>query len=402
MKLLISHRRGIALGALAALVLMQACHRAADAPTGRRGGAGGGAVSVATAKVQKGSLHVYLSALGTVTPVYTVSATSRVTGELTEIHYSEGQIIKKNDLLAVIDPRPYNAALEQAHGQLSRDEAQLSNARQDLSRYQQAFAQHAIPEQQLATQSASVKQAEGTVEIDRGMFEAARLNLEFTQIRSPIDGRVGLRQVDLGNQVQANGSVALATITQLQPITVVFTLSEDDLDSVLAAMRAVASPPVDAFDRSGQTKLASGTLLTIDNQINPTTGTVRAKASFANTKNELFPNQFVNARLLIRTLDQVNLVPTAAIQHNNESTYVYVLQPDSSVQSKEIKVTATDGEISAVTGIDPGQTIIADGFDKLQAGVKVTVRQAPTPAGGAAGPNGSGSGKGGSPAGSSE
>ena len=342
------------------------------------------AIPVAVAPVKLGSIDIFLDALGTVTPVYTVTLASRVAGELTEIHYKEGQIIKKNELLAVIDPRPYRAALVQAQGQLERDQALLKNARLDLTRYENSFKEHAIPQQQLATQQALVEQDEGGVKVDQGNLAAAQVNVDYTRITAPIDGRVGLRAVDPGNIVPANGTTGLLTITQLQPITVIFTIAEDDLGEVTEQMATGRSLAVKALDRSKQREIADGTLITVDNQVNTTTGTVRARATFPNTRNELFPNQFVNARLLVKTLTQVNLVPQSAVQHNNDAAFVYVVQPDSSVKSQDVKILASEGEVSAISGVQPDERVVTDGFDKLQSGSKVVVRDP--------GANGKGSG----------
>ena len=316
------------------------------------------------------------------TPVYTVTLTSRVAGELKEVDFREGQMVKKGDLLAVIDPRPYEAALLQAKGQLARDQAQLKNARLDLERYQSAYQQHAIPEQQLATQQALVDQDAGVVQLDQGNLAAAQINVDYTRIVAPIDGQVGLREVDPGNIVAANGTTGVATITQLQPITVIFNLAEDDLDVVAEQIAAGHTLAVTALDRSQQKVLATGTLLTLDNQINPTTGTVRARASFPNLNNELFPNQFVNARLLVKTLSGVDLVPTAAIQRNDDAAFVYVVQPDGTVApgpSRSSPPRANRGRHRR----RPGRRVVTDGFDRLQNGVKVSIKQpaaAPAPA----------------------
>jgi multidrug efflux system membrane fusion protein len=334
-------------------------------------------IPVNAAPVTRGDIDVYLDELGTVTATYTVTVASRVAGELTEVRYKEGQVVKKNDLLAVIDPRPYQAAVTQAQGQLARDQALLENARIDLVRYRNSYQAHAIPEQQLATQQALVDQDAGTVKLDQGTLDAAQVNLIYTHIVSPIDGRIGLRTVDPGNIVPANGTTGIATITQLQPITVIFTIAEDDLDAVVDALHAGQPLPVDALNRTQKKQLAEGTLLTIDNQINTTSGTVRARASFANEHNELFPNEFVNARLRVKTLTGVNLVPGAAIQRNNDLAYVYVIQPDDTVKSVNIKILATNGATSAVTGVEPNQQLVTDGFDKLQNGTKVSIKPAP-------------------------
>jgi multidrug efflux system membrane fusion protein len=330
-------------------------------------------VSVQAARL--GNIDIHLDSLGTVTPVYTVTVTSRVAGELTEVRYKEGQMVKKNELLAVIDPRPYQAVLTQGQGQIARDEAMLKNARLDLVRYQNSFKEHAIPEQQLATQQALVEQDEGVVKLDQGNLASAQVNVDYTQIRSPIDGRVGLRNVDPGNIVAANGTTGIATITQLQPITVIFTISEDDLSDVVEQTATGRTLPVDALDRTKQHKLTSGTLLTIDNQVNTTTGTVRARATFANDHNELFPNQFVNARLTVKTLENVVLVPQAAIQRNNDDASVYVVQADDTVKSQDVKILTTDGDTSAVTGVQANQQLVTDSFDKLQNGTKISIRK---------------------------
>jgi multidrug efflux system membrane fusion protein len=337
------------------------------------------AIPVSVGQAKAGSIDIFLDALGTVTPVYTVTVASRVAGEVTEVCFQEGQMVKKNDLLAVIDPRPYAAALLQAQGQLARDQAMLKNARLDLIRYQKAYEQHAIPEQQLATQEALVEQDAGIVQLDEGNLAAAQVNVDYTRIVSPIDGRVGLRSIDPGNIVQANGTTGLATITQLQPITVIFTIAEDDLSRVAEQMAAGRALRVDALDRSQQRKLAEGILMTLDNEINPATGTVRARATFPNLKGELFPNQFVNVRLLIKTLPNVILVPAASVQRNIDAAFVYVVQPDSTALIRDVKVVATEGDFTAVSGVKPGEQLVTDGFDKLQSGSRIALRQVPAP-----------------------
>jgi multidrug efflux system membrane fusion protein len=300
-----------------------------------------------------------------------------VSGEVTQVLFKEGQMVKKNDLLAVIDPRPYTAALLQGQGQLARDEAALKNARLDLVRYQNAYKLHAVPQQQLATQQSAVDQDEGTVKLDQGNLAAAQVNVDYTRIVAPIEGRVGLRNIDPGNVVTANGTSGLCVITQIKPITVIFTIAEDDIGPVTEQMSTGRKLAVQALDRTKERVLARGTLLTLDNQVNTTTGTVRARATFPNDKSELFPNQFVNARLLVKTLTGVDLVPQAAIQHNNDVAFVYVLQPDSTVQLRNIQILATEGQISAVTGVGAGDVLVSDGFDKLQNGSKVAAKQPP-------------------------
>jgi membrane fusion protein, multidrug efflux system len=335
-----------------------------------------GGIPVSVDVVRRGNMPVYITSIGTVTPVYTVTVTSRVVGELMDVYYKEGQIVQKGQLLATIDPRPYEASYVQAQGQLARDEASLNNARVDLQRYSTAVAQHAIPEQTYVTQQATVSQDEGTVKLDEGNLDAAKVNLDYTKITAPIAGRVGLRSVDPGNIVQANGTTGLLTIAQLQPITVIFPMAEDYISEVEHQVRAGRSLQVDALDREDQHELARGTLLTLDNQIDTTTGTVRVRATFSNSNNELFPNEFVNARLLVRTLSGVSLVPTAAVQRNGDQAYVYVVdRPTSTVHQRNITVTDTNGDMAAATGVNPGETVVTDGFDRLEDGAKVNVRQ---------------------------
>jgi membrane fusion protein, multidrug efflux system len=340
-----------------------------------RGAAPPGGVPVSVDVVRRGNLPVYITSIGTVTPVYTVTVTSRVVGELVDVHYKEGQIVQKGDLLAVIDPRPYDAVYVQAQGQLARDQALLNNARIDLDRYKSALMQHAVPEQTYATQVATVAQDEGTVKLDQGNLDAAKVNVDYTKITSPITGRVGLRLVDPGNIVQANGTTGLLTIAQLQPITVIFPLAEDYISEVVHEVRAGHPLRVDALDREDQHQLAQGALLTLDNQIDTTTGTVRVRATFPNKNNELFPNEFVNARLLVKTLSGVSVVTTAAIQRNGDQAFVYLVDRNTNTaQLRNITVTETSGNSAAVTGINPGDTVVTDGFDRLENGAKVTVK----------------------------
>jgi multidrug efflux system membrane fusion protein len=352
---------------------------------GKKGkGAGGGAIPVSVSPVKQGNIGVYVNALGTVTPVYSVTVTSRVTGQLLNVYYHEGQMVHKGQLLAEIDPRPYQATYMQAQGQLERDTALLNNAKTDLERYQMAYAQHAIPEQTVTTQQSAINQDLGTVKVDEGNLAAAKVNLDYAKITAPIDGRVGLRTVDPGNIVPANGTTGLLSITQLQPITVIFNMAEDYISEVATQLRAGHKLRVDALDRDNATDLAQGTLLTLDNQIDTTTGTVRVRASFANRDFKLFPNEFVNARLLVRTLNNVNLIPTAAIQRNNDIAFVYVVDPTAkTVRSRDIVIATTNGDAAAVTGVKPGETLVTDGFDKLEEGTKVSIRK---PAGSASAP----------------
>ena len=375
-----------AAGLVAAGLLLTAGYLLSQGNSTRKGtgGKGGAAaarpVPVSVTQAKKGNIGEYLTALGAVTPVYTVTVKSRVDGQLMSVHYREGQIVKKGDLLVEIDPRPYQAVVLQGEGTLARDQALLKNSQIDLDRYKMIYAQRAIPEQQLATQEATVLQNEGTVKLDQGVLDSAKVNLEYTKITSPIDGRVGLRLVDPGNIVHAADTNGLVVITQLQPITVIFTIAEDFISEVVTQMRAGHVLGVDALDRDQQKQIARGSLLTIDNQIDNTTGTVKLRASFANQDNKLFPNQFVNAKLLVRTLHDATLVPTASIQRNAQMAYVYILKPDQTVVSQKVTVATTDANVAAVTGINPGVTIVTDGFDKLQDGIKVNVRK--TKAGG--------------------
>ena len=375
----------VLLGGSMMLSQKQSAPNSGSAPSGKAGGRGrtaGGPIPVSVATVQKGNMPETISTLGTVTSVYTVTLTSRVAGSLVAIHYREGQMVHKGDLLAVIDPRPYQAVYLQAQGQLERDQAVLANAKLDLDRYRTAFTQHAVPEQTVATQQASVKQNQGVVKIDQGNLDAAKVNVDYTQIRAPIDGRIGLRQIDPGNIVQANGTTPLLTITQLQPITVIFTMAEAYISEVVTQIQAGHKLRVDALSSDNQTELAQGTVLTIDNQVDTNTGTVRVRATFLNRDYKLFPNEFVNARLLVRTLMGVNIIPNAAIQRNNDVSFVYVVNANHTVQSRNISVATNDGNQSAVTGVKPGEVLVTDGFDKLQDGSQVQVRQpARAPAG---------------------
>ncbi|HVT91673.1 MAG TPA: MdtA/MuxA family multidrug efflux RND transporter periplasmic adaptor subunit [Bryobacteraceae bacterium] len=339
---------------------------------GRR--AGSGAVRVVGARAQRGDIPVYLNALGAVTPIYTVTVRSRVDGELVQVNYKEGEVVHKGDLLVQIDPRPYQVQLEQAEGQLIHDNALLKNARIDLERYKTLWAQDAIPQQQLATQEATVTQYEGTVKTDQAQIDNAKLQLVYCRITSPIDGRIGLRLVDPGNIVHASDSNGLLVITQIQPISVIFTIPEDNLPVIMQKYRAGARLEVDAFDRSNNTKIAQGTLVTVDNQIDQTTGTVKLRAVFSNADNKLFPSQFVNARVLIERKSGVTLLSYAAIQRNTQSTYVFMVKPDNTVTIRQVtQGVVEDGQTEITSGIAPGDVVVTDGVDKLQEGSKVAV-----------------------------
>jgi membrane fusion protein, multidrug efflux system len=339
-------------------------------------------LQITTATAQSGDIGIYVNALGVVTPLNTVSVNSRVQGQLIQVNYQEGQLVHEGDSLVEIDPGPNQAALTQAEGQLARDQALLEDARLDLDRYQEAFASNAIPKQQLDTQAAAVHQDEGTVKLDQGLLDNAKVQLAYCHITAPISGRVGLRLIDAGNIVQASAANPLLVITELQPIAVVFNVAEDDLPQIQKQLRQNKKLSVDAFDRAQTKKIATGTLETLDNQIDPTTGTVKFKAIFTNDDESLFPNQFVNARLLVDTLHDVTLVPNTVIQRNADNAFVYLLKPDQTgtnqtVVMQTITVGTTDGNVSSVKGIDPGAVVAADNFNKLTDGAKVTVR-APT------------------------
>jgi multidrug efflux system membrane fusion protein len=352
---------------------------AASSGTGKKGqkgqgAAAGGGAPVDAAKARRGNIGVYVTGLGAVTPIYTVTVQTRVDGQLMEVLYKEGDMVKQGDKLASIDPRPYQAQLTQYEGQLIRDQALLDNARIDQARYETLIKQNAIPEQQLATQVALVKQDEGIVKNDEGLIESVKVNLIYCNITAPISGRVGLRLVDPGNIVQTSDTTGLLVITQIQPISVIFTIAEDQLPTVLAKHLAGQNLPVDAFDREMKKKLVSGSLTTIDNQIDQTTGTVKLRATFDNQHNELFPNQFVNARLLEQEKLKVVLVPSAAVQRNSTSTYVYVVKPDSTVTLRQVKVgTSDDNDTEITSGVQEGDVVVLTGVDKLQEGSKVTV-----------------------------
>ena len=342
---------------------------------------------ISTTTARKGDIGIYINALGTVTPVYTATITSRVDGQITNVAYTEGQMVKKGDLLIEIDPRPYQAALTQAQGALAKDTAVLSEARIDLARYEQAYERNAIAKQQLDDQAQVVHQDEGTVKQDEGTVASATTNVDYTRITAPISGRVGLRLVDPGNIVTSGSTTALVVITQLQPITVIFSVAEDYLPQIQKQLRSGQKLPVDAFSRDQTTKLSSGSLLTLDNVIDQTTGTVKLKAIFDNKDFELFPQQFVNSRLLVDTQHGATLVPTAAIQRNAQGAYVYVISSDNTATLHTVTVGTTDGTTAAVQGVNPGDVVATTGFDKLQNGGKVTIVKNPGGASAGAGGN---------------
>ncbi len=328
-------------------------------------------INITTATAQKGDIGVYLDEIGTVTPVYTDSITSEVNGLVVAVHFKEGQLVRKGDPLVDIDSRPYRATLLQAQGALERDQNLLAQAQMDLERYRVAWARNAIQKQLLDDQEKLVLQEEGTVKNDQGTVQFDQIQVDFCHITAPIAGRVGLRLVDPGNVVQSAGTVTLAVITQMQPITVIFTIPEDNLGPVEDRLRKKAKLPVDALDRTALTKIASGTLLTLDNQIDTTTGTVKARAVFDNKNDALFPNQFVNARLLVNTLQGVTLLPSSAIQQNGQASFVYLIQ-NNVAHLRTIKPGVTDGGRTQVEGINPGDVVANSNFDKLQENTAVT------------------------------
>ena len=348
--------------------------RQASAPH-QGGGRSSGPMSIVPEVVGKGDIGINLNALGTVASLATVTIRTQISGYLMKVDFKEGDDVKKGDVLAEIDPRPYEAALAQANGNLARDEALLKGAQVDLARYQGLAAQNAVPRQTLDTQIALVAQDQGTVEADRAAVKAAQVNLQYCHIVSPLNGRVGLRQVDQGNYVTPGDTNGLVVITQMQPISVLFTLPEDNIQTVLKRMQAGAVLPAFAYDRSGATKIADGTLQTFDSQIDPTTGTIKARAQFANETKALYPNQFVNIRLLVDTHKDVTTMSTAGIQRGVPGTFVYLVNADNTVSVRPVKLGMTEGErVEVISGLAPGDRIVIDGADKLRDGAKINVR----------------------------
>ena len=345
---------------------------------GGRGGRGGGRGAelppVRVVEAETRSIAVVLKALGTVTPVNTVVVRSRLDGELVRVHFTEGQMVKAGQLLAEIDPRPYQVALAQAEGQRTENQARLANARDDLAKFQSLFDRQLIPKQQLTAQESLVRQIEGSVQSNDAQVNNAKLQLSFTRVEAPISGRLGLRQVDVGNLVRSGDVNGIVVITEMQPISVLFTVPEIDLPAVLDAMRSNTSPAVEAWDRAETTLLARGTLRTVDNQIDTTTGTIRLRAIFPNTDEKLFPNQFVNINLKLSTLAAATVVPAAAIQRASFGTFVYVIKPDGKATIRKVTLGVSEAERVAVTeGVAPGERIVLEGVDGLEEGVAVEI-----------------------------
>jgi membrane fusion protein, multidrug efflux system len=334
-------------------------------------------VPVVAATARQGDLGIYLTGLGSATAFNMVTVRTRVSGDLVKVAFQEGQLVRKGALLAEIDPRPFQVQLAQAEGQMARDQAQLKNAQRDLERFKTLLNRDMISKQEFDAQIATIDQVEGVIKSDQAQIDNAKLQLTYSRITAPISGRIGLRLVDEGNMVQANDPNGLAVITQLQPIAVLFSIPQDDLPSVLKRMQSGQKLVVEAYNRDLKQKLATGTLLTIDNQIDPNTGTIRCKAVFPNEDNALFPNQFVNARLLVDTKQSAVIVPAAAIQRSPQSTFVYVVKDDSAVESRNVTIGPSEGDdVSIASGLSPGEVVVVEGVDRLQQGTKVQARMA--------------------------
>jgi membrane fusion protein, multidrug efflux system len=346
---------------------------------GKKGeGFGPRSIPVEAQPADVGDINIQLSGLGTITPLRTVTVKGRVAGQLLRLHFEEGQLVREGQLLAEIDPRPFEVQLAQAEGQMARDRALLDNARIDLTRYRTLFAQDSIAKQQVDTQAALVRQYEGSLAVNQSQIDNARLQLTYSRITAPISGRVGLRQLDQGNMVSGNEPNGLVVITQLQPISVVFSVPQDHLPAIMKRVRSGEKLNVEAWDREQKISLASGRLVSVDNQIDPTTGTVKLKAQFANTDASLFPNQFVNARLHLDTLKNAILISTAALQRGAQGTFVYVVKPDKTATVRTITLGPTEAQRVAVTqGIEAGELIVTDGMDRLREGALVEVTKRP-------------------------
>jgi multidrug efflux system membrane fusion protein len=370
----------VVLALLGGLVAWLVLRSQQPAPSGRF--QSGGPMPVGTARVERGDMPIILTALGTVTPLATVTVKTQIAGYLMEVAFKEGQLVKKGDFLAQIDPRPYEVALAQAEGQLAKDQALLKNSEIDLARYRTLVAQNSIARQTLDTQAALVQQNRGTVQADQAQVDAQKLNLTYCRIIAPVGGRVGLRQVDAGNYVQTGDANGIVVITQIQPISVIFTLSEDNLQALLRRMHAGATLTVTAFDRTGANRIDSGTLETVDNQIDTSTGMVKLRAIFNNAEQLLFPNQFVNVQLLLDTMKDATLVPTAAVQRGAQGAFVYIVKPDETVAAQFVTLGPSNAQRVVVTkGLEPGQVVAVDGTDRLRDGAKVRASPATRAAG---------------------
>lgn len=330
--------------------------------------------SITAGESKTGDINIYVNALGTVTPIYSVTVYSQITGKVMAVHYTEGQLVNKGDPLVDIDPQPYEATLHQAEGNLEHDQGVLAQGRMDLARYQAAYARNAIAKQQLDDQEQAVRQYESSVKADQATVAYDQVQLDYCHIVAPIGGKVGLRLVDPGNTVFSGSGSTLVVITQLQPMTVVFNVSEDDIPQVQAQLKGGHALEVDAYNRANDKRLEAGTLTSLDNQVDTTTGTVKFRATFPNKDLSLFPNQFVNARLLVRTLRQVTLVPSAAVQHNGTAAFVYVIQPNNTVAVQQITTLTSNEQVTAAQGVNAGLNLATSGFDRLENGVPVTVR----------------------------
>ncbi|WP_094780994.1 MdtA/MuxA family multidrug efflux RND transporter periplasmic adaptor subunit [Paraburkholderia ribeironis] len=368
---------------------------ARSASSGRAGRGGPGAMAnmpqpVHVAAATQGEMPVVLTALGTVTPLATVTVLPQLSGVLQDVYFKEGQMVKKGDVLAQIDPRPFQISLENAQGVLVRDEALLQTARLDLKRYQTLLAQDSIAGQQVDTQASLVRQYEGTVKSDKANIESFKLDLIYARITAPVSGRVGLRQVDPGNYVTSSLSTGIVVITQLQPISVIFTTSEDNLQQIIQHTRNGEQLSATAYDRANTTPLEVGSLKTMDNQIDTTTGTVRLRAIFQNDDSRLFPNQFVNTRLLVDTIKDAVIVPTTAVLNGSMGQFVYVVKPDNTVTVRPVKIGPVDGERTSIkSGLQVGERVVTDGSDRLREGAKITIpAERPRGAGGAGGAGG--------------